>query len=416
MGKSFPSDGNALPPSTAGGGVALDRIASFRITYFAIAAFVLLYVFSVKGVEQLLGRSFATRVAAAARVDPAGGPVAEQIQERVDELVRGSRWIRVGGVRVTAIVLGADGQPIYAGGRRIPTPMPDDPVREAQRILPATADVVVSVPHNSLVANAILVTFAALLIQTLFLYDRRRQRLEDERLGVALAAREATAARAASIEAELARLTHEVDERIEAEVSEEMASLRSERSRLQEKLDGLARREAELRAQATGLQQALHSERAGLEEMLDEALADLSRKDEELRGLQEKLKGAEKSKAPAAPRARDQDLLAQRLRTLYKNLEFDDHAIHDLIALRDESMKLRAEEEIKRLSDDVETAAVRRKVGGLPSHLTIFELGFAGKGRIYYTNGRQRRFRVLCVGAKNSQKTDLEYLSRLPRE
>jgi hypothetical protein len=43
-------------------------------------------------------------------------------------------------------------------------------------------------------------------------------------------------------------------------------------------------------------------------------------------------------------------------------------------------------------------------------------LGFAGKGRIYYTVGRQRRFRVLAVGAKNSQKTDLEYLSRLPRE
>lgn len=85
-------------------------------------------------------------------------------------------------------------------------------------------------------------------------------------------------------------------------------------------------------------------------------------------------------------------------------------------ALRDESMKLRAEEEIKRLSDDVETVAVRRKVGGLPSHLTIFELGFAGKGRIYYPPGRQRRYRVLSIGAKNSQETDREYLSRLPRE
>jgi hypothetical protein len=54
-------------------------------------------------------------------------------------------------------------------------------------------------------------------------------------------------------------------------------------------------------------------------------------------------------------------------------------------------------------------------VGGLPPQLSIFELGFAGKGRIYYTRGRSRRFRVLLVGAKNSQKTDLEYLSRLPR-
>ena len=79
-------------------------------------------------------------------------------------------------------------------------------------------------------------------------------------------------------------------------------------------------------------------------------------------------------------------------------------------------MKLKAEEAVKRLSDEPETAAVRRKVGGLPPHLSIFELGFAGKGRIYYTRGRQRRHRILAVGAKNTQKTDLEYLSRLPRE
>ena len=112
-------------------------------------------------------------------------------------------------------------------------------------------------------------------------------------------------------------------------------------------------------------------------------------------------------------RARESDLLSRRLRTLYKTLEIDDRAIDDLIALRDETMKLKAEENIKRLADDADNVAVRRKVGGLPPHLSIFELGFAGKGRIYYTKGKQRRFRVVCVGAKNTQKTDLEYLSRL---
>ena len=53
-------------------------------------------------------------------------------------------------------------------------------------------------------------------------------------------------------------------------------------------------------------------------------------------------------------------------------------------------MKLKAEEAIKRLADGSDAAAIRRKVGGLPPHLSIFELGFAGKGRIYYTRGRQR--------------------------
>ena len=79
-------------------------------------------------------------------------------------------------------------------------------------------------------------------------------------------------------------------------------------------------------------------------------------------------------------------------------------------------MKLKAEEKLKRLCDEAENVAVRRKVGGLPDHLSIFELGFAGKGRIYYTKGKQRRFRILSVGAKNSQDSDLDYLRRLNRD
>jgi hypothetical protein len=405
MGNSLPLDGTRLPPLAGRTGATLDRLASFRLTYVAILCFLVLYVFTVKGLEQALSRYFRARVAEAVRVDPSAGSVVDQIQARVGAVVHDSLWTRIGGVRVTPIVLGADGQtPLYVGGRRIPPPMPTDPVAEAERLLPASSEVVVSVPHNSLAANAVLVVYAALLIQVLFLYERRRSRAEEQRLVAALAAREETAARAA---------------RIEAEVQGEMESLRSERLRLQEKLEGLARREDELRAQAGQMQETLATERQSLEELLDEALADLARKDEELHGLSERLRSASqqgRADAAAAPRARDVDLLGIRLRTLYRNLEIDDHAIRNLVALGDEAMKLRAEESLKRLDADVETASVRRKVGGLPAHLTIFELGFAGKGRIYYAPGRQRRFRVLAVGAKNSQKTDLEYLSRLPRE
>jgi len=417
MGNSLPLEGSALPPLADSPGVTLDRLASFRLTYVAILCFVLLYVFSVKALEQGLARSFQGRVAAAVKVDPLEGPVAEQIQRRVDAVVRGSAWTRFGGVKVTPIVIAADGAtPLYLGGHRIAPPIANDPLAEASRLLPARAEVTVSVPHNSLAANGILILYAALLIQTLFLYDRRRAQAERARLEAASRAREESAARAARIEAELAALSHQLEERVEAEVAGEIESLRNERRRLQEQLAALAAREDELRAQAGQLQETLQSERQSLEELLDEALADLARKDEELRGLSDRLQRASQSKGEAAPRTRDLDLLATRLRTLYRNLEFDDHAVRNLVALGDESMKLRAEEAIKRLDTDVETAAVRRKVGGLPSHLTVFELGFAGKGRIYYTLGRQRRFRILAVGAKNSQKTDLEYLSRLPRE
>ncbi len=114
-----------------------------------------------------------------------------------------------------------------------------------------------------------------------------------------------------------------------------------------------------------------------------------------------------------AGRKREIDQLERRLNTLYKSLEIDSRALSSLVALGDESLKLKAEESLKRLADDTDNVAIRRKVGGLPPHLTIFEMGFAGKGRIYYTRGKQRRVRILSVGAKNSQKADLDYLRKL---
>ena len=117
----------------------------------------------------------------------------------------------------------------------------------------------------------------------------------------------------------------------------------------------------------------------------------------------------------ANARSKAADLAARRFRTLYKTLEVDDRAIDDIISLGDESLRLKAEESVKRLAEEADNVSVRRKVGGLPSYVQVYELGFAGKGRIYYTRGKSRRFRILLVGAKNTQPTDLEYLSRLPK-
>jgi hypothetical protein len=197
----------------------------------------------------------------------------------------------------------------------------------------------------------------------------------------------------------------------EREQSEEIVALRNEREELNAKLAALAHREEELRMKAARAVE-LDQERQALEDLLEEAGSDLASKDQEITELEKSLK-----RAPTGTRAkgggREADVLARRFDTLYKTLEIDPRALQDLVGLRDETMKLKAEENLKRLADDVDNVAVRRKVGGLPPSHTIFELGFAGKGRIYYTKGAQRRFRVLCIGAKNTQKTDLEYLRKL---
>jgi hypothetical protein len=122
-----------------------------------------------------------------------------------------------------------------------------------------------------------------------------------------------------------------------------------------------------------------------------------------------------KASKSAARSAKDAEALGRRFAALYKQLEVDERALADIGELGDESLRLRAEEALKRLCDDPDNTIVRRKVGGLPPHLSVFELGFAGKGRIYFSKGQTRRFRILAVGAKNTQNADLDYLSRLPK-
>jgi len=420
MANPLPKEGNVVPHEPAKSAPAEgDRITSFRSTYVAIVLFVLLYVFSVKALERALFAHFESRLAQAVAIDPGGGPVSTQIQERVESVLHDSPWIRPGGVEVTVLVFAADGQtPLYVDGRTLPPPPaftdPWEWVREAERLLPVRVDLEVAVPHNALVANLLLVTYAALLVTALFGFQRRLARREAERLEAAIAARDVTAGRAASIERELEQVRSRLEEVEPADEihREEIHALQAERAGLAQKLRALEARERTLREEAMKAS-ALDSERRTLEELLDEAMRDVAKRDDEIGQLEQRLKRAAKDAPASGGRAREAEHLARRLRTLYKNLEIDDRAIDDLVALRDAEMQLKAEEAMKRLSDEPDTAAIRRKVGGLPPQLSIFELGFAGKGRIYYQKGEVRRFRVLTIGAKNSQKQDLEYLSRL---
>ena len=424
MANSLPPDGKNFPraPSAATDGARqertpLERLASFRFTYLAIFIFLTTYALTMEGFEGLMNRHFETAIEeAAARVDPSEGETIARIQEGIDSVLRESRWIRLGGIRVRPIALGADGRTVlYAGLRPVAPPAIPDDVSEAT-LLPVAVEVDVSVPLSSVAANAILVVYAALLVTILFIYTRTLTRREEIRLGEVVGARDAISSRALAIETELETVRERLA-RIEPEQevsAEEIRALEEEREQLVTRLAQLELREEELRARSSRIQ-GLEEERQTLEEFLDEALRELGQKDHEIRSLERRIEAVRSSSGPRESR-READTLARRLRTLYKNLEFDDRAVADLVRYRDEATKLKAEAVLKRLSDESENLVVRRKVGGLPPHLSIFELGFAGKCRIYYTKGRQRRHRILALGAKNTQKADLEYLSRLPAD
>ncbi len=399
-------------------GSGLERLASFRVTYFAIAAFMALYIASIAGVERALHASFRAGVERATRVNPADGPIVTQIQNRVSELVSESPWVRYGGVRVNATVLGADGlTPLYVGGGKVLPPPPERSPRGVMRewiqLLPAIADVYVSVPHGSPLSTGIFVGYGAILVQGLLVYTRRITGQAQEHLAAAIAARDSSVDRARAIEEELAKVSdrlHEVEPAERARAAE-IDVLEQERADLHAKLRELAEREAALRANAA---RTLEEERRALEDLLDEALADVSNKDTEIASLQDRLRSEDKKQVSQSKgRSRETERIAKRFGALYRNLEVDERAIADLVALGDESQKLRAEEVLKRLDDDPDTATIRRKVGGLPPHLSIFELGFAGKYRIYYMRSERGGYRVLAMGGKATQKQDLEYLSRL---
>ena len=415
-GKNFPRGSSTATEEAPEERSPLERLASFRFTYLSIFIFLAAYAFTMEGLEGVMGQHFETAIQAAADLDPTEGAAIARIQEGIDEVIRESLWIRLGGVRVRPIVLGADGETVlYAGVRPVtPSAVPAE-VADAT-LLPVTVEIDVSVPLSSVAANAILVVYAGLLVTILFVYTRTLTRREEIRLDEVVAARDAVSERALSIETELETVRERLA-RIEPETEvspEEITALEEDRRQLTVKLAQLELRESELRARSSRIQ-SLEEDRRTLEEFLDEAMQELGQKDDEIQSLERRIKKV-RSSSGARESGRQAESLARRLRTLYKNLEFDDRAVVDLLRYGDEATKLKAEEALKRLSDEAENLTVRRKVGGLPPHLSIFELGFAGKCRLYFTKGRQRRHRILAMGAKNTQKVDLEYLSRLPKE
>ncbi len=403
----------------AGARRPLDHLATFRVTYVSIFSFMLLYIVSVEVAETLLQDRFEQRIRMAVSVSPVDGPIGPQINAKVSELIATSPWTQIGGVHLSVTVIGADGQtPLYLGGGKLvpppPAPTLEVAMRDALELLPAITDVYLSVSHGSMLSTSIFVVYAAVLLQGLFLYNREKSRREAERFEAAVSVRDEAASKASSIESELVAVRAQLRavEPAESGRAEEIRSLEREREGLRSKLRELAEREATLRTSADRAGE-LEEERQALEELLDEAVEDLGQKENEIQELEDRLKNAPASpKKSGKGRAREHERLSKRLRTLYKNVDVDDRAISDLAGLGDESLKLRAEEGIKRLVEDPDTAAVRRKVGGLPPQLSIYELGFAGKGRIYYSRADNHRYRILAIGGKATQKSDLEYLSQ----
>ena len=293
----------------------LDRIAAFRFVYLGIFLFVVLSLVTLEVTESLLGVHFRGVVERAVRVSPTDGPIVPQIQNRLASAMT-SPWITVGGLRVYALVLGADGRtPIFLGGRTLPPP-PSDPgsaFREASQLLPAITTVDVTLPLDSVLASVVWVGFGLILFPVLFRQQRSLMHREESLISAAVQARDASASRAQAIQQELKSVSERLSqlEPTEKAQAQEIAKLELERASLRSRMVDLARQEHELREQAAHANE-LEEERRTLEEMLEEAIGDLDSKQSEIQELNDRLKRAAKG---AGKSARAAELLARRLQT-----------------------------------------------------------------------------------------------------
>ena len=413
------------------------RDFSFRFITAAILAFVFLYIFSLKGGEALISGRVKGAVRQAVMVNPGDlleGKVifADLVPDRVREtLARGwIRNLRKLGVGLDVVVQTGEGVTLYPrvtewfplDGLSAPRGGPDASVfahpgratgarsdteiaRENYRLMrkALVVDVSASIGNNTWLANGILILYLFGLLQVLWLHARRFVlRTEQEKLEIAERLDRESAQRVARIETELKRVSGKLGEasRRGSERVSKIRALESEKAELEEKLGGWSWEDVS----------ELEHELESLEGQLTQAKADKKQHEEKIEQISSRAQKKEGRTAPRG-RARETDLLEKRLRLLYKNLEFEHRVVADLINMGDDDAMLRAEEVIKRLNDRDENLPLRRKVGGL-EHGNVFELGFAGKRRIYFCQSEGGKMRIDLIGAKNTQDKDLAYLRR----
>ncbi len=411
------------------------REFSFRSITLAILGFVFLYVFTLRGGELLVRHRLGTLLSRAVMAQSeqllsGGVRYDEFVKDRVEE-VRARPWLR------TLVRLGLDlsirvqtqrGELLYprvrewfptdtvatpasppgVSGAEAPGPAAVDRevlARENYRLLREgiVIDVHVAIGNNTWLANGILVLYLFGLLQLLWVLAGRFVRTsEEEKLALAEQMKREQSERVATIEGELGRVRARLSEAVrdEGEQASRIRDLEREKQRLEERLGGWSWEDA------TELEKELER----LESQLREAQGERDRQEQSIHELSEKIQAREQKPVPRA-RAREADLLERRLRILYKNMEFENRVIADLINLGDDDAILRAEEAIKRLHDRDENLPIRRKVGGLERG-NVYELGFGAKGRIYYGHAEGGRIRIILVGAKNTQDKDLAYLRR----
>lgn len=365
----------------------------------------LVYVFSIQLLERRLERRYDEALAVvylgdSGRLFDGSVRLQEAVRSNVDAFLADLK-LTPWGVRVSVTVRTREGGYLY--------PLVyDEPrtglngldnlavARENFRLLNEglTRRVEVTIEHNTLLSNTILlacVTSALLILLVGYRRGMRMVQAEEQ-------------ARQAVIE-DLSTERHRSLAHLE--------QLESQRIVLYQKMETM---KAELdleRRKASATEDEMIDELAAMEDKIGQNLAQQDQQLQEIHQLKEKIRQFEKEKEVQSRQLRKSAAaVAKRFGTIYKNITFHDRAIEGFAELTDE-MKIKAEEVIHQLNDDPATVQIKRKVFGKKNRETVFEVIFAYKGRLYFRNIPGNRAEVLIVGTKLTQNRDLGFLDKL---
>lgn len=199
-------------------------------------------------------------------------------------------------------------------------------------------------------------------------------------------------------------------ERRFAERIEELDSLKVD---LESKVDRVKKELVQEREQASANEDGMLDEIVALEEQLEQTRLSQHNRLAEIEKLREKIDELSSKPAPRQTRKiKGADNLEKRMRALYKNLDIHDRTIQGITELA-EDMRIKAEEVILQLNTDPSLVTVKRKVFGKGRKTKVLEVAFGYNGRLYFRHKSAGGIEVLCVGSKNSQNKDLEFLDRV---
>ena len=248
--------------------------------------------------------------------------------------------------------------------------------------------------HNTLLSNTILAFYILISVLVLYFYYKA---------GIKKAKQEDT-----EKSKKITRLLN-----LEKNQTKNLKALEKIKQKLTSEISDMKKRLEKERVKAIKNEEEMIKEILALEEKFNKNLTLQNTKQEEIETLIEKIKRFEKAnRKDSSQKAKGLNSVRKRFKTLYKNVSINEKAINGFMDLTDD-MKIKGEEIIHKLNEDPKYVNVKRKVFGKKGRITIQEVIFAYKGRLYFRNTKGSRIEILTIGTKNTQTKDLEFLDNL---